>query len=188
MERRRLIVFGICGRRRRRGCRYRFCVQTIDYWLPVSVQRLVSVCHLNSHHPARRLGADTLAVLFIALTLFRAGGGAFRPPSGFSCAIAEHRNIERSYLVPFSRHSLRTFWHAKIPGQVRSGHQRRFVDPASERFAITPELKIFTDRFSLQVFIRVPPCTICISQNLYICDLRSGQICDLYIISLLGKY
>ena len=67
--------------------------------------------------------------------------------------------------------------------QVRSGHQRRFVDPTSEKFAITPELVFHGSIFSLQVFIRVPPYTICISQNLYICDLRLGQIHDLYITS-----
>ena len=37
---------------------------------------------------------------------------------------------------------------------------------------------------SLQVFITVPVCVICISQNLYICDLRSGQSRDHYITSL----
>ena len=42
------------------------------------------------------------------LTLFGAGGG-FWAPSGFSCAIAKRRKIESSYLVNFSRHSLRTF-------------------------------------------------------------------------------
>ena len=31
----------------------------------------------------------------------------------------------------------------------RSGHQRRFVDPISEKFAITPELEFFTDQFLL---------------------------------------
>ena len=73
-----------------------------------------------------------------------------------------------------------------MPGQVRSGHQRRFLDPTSEKFAITPELELFTYRFILfSFFIRVPTCTIGISQNLYICDLRSGQIRDLYITSLL---
>ena len=37
---------------------------------------------------------------------------------------------------------------------------------------------------SLRVFITVPVCVICISQTLYICDLRSGQSRDLYITSL----
>ena len=79
---------------------------------------LVSVCHLNSHHPARRLGTDTLAALFITFTY----SGPFRPPSSFSCAIAKHRKIESSYLLTFSRHSLRTFWLNKITGsgQVKS--------------------------------------------------------------------
>ena len=30
------------------------------------------------------------------------GGRPFRPPSGFSCAIAKRRKIESSYLVTFS--------------------------------------------------------------------------------------
>ena len=57
LERRRVVVFGLCGRRRQCGCRFHFCVRTIDYWLYQF--RLVSVCHLNTH-PAPRLDADTL--------------------------------------------------------------------------------------------------------------------------------
>ena len=73
----------------------------------------------------------------------------------------------------------------KLPGQVRLGHQRRFVDPTSEKFAIPPKVDFFRGSiFSLQVFIRVPPYTIFISQNLYICGLSSGQIRDLYITGL----
>ena len=43
-------------------------------------------------------------------------------------------------------------------GQVRSGHQSGFVDPTSEKFAITSELEVFTERFpfSEYVFITVP--------------------------------
>ena len=65
-------------------------------------------------------------------------------PSGFSCAFVKRRKIESSYLVTFSKHSLRTFWRKNLPGQVRSGHRRRFVDPTSEKFAVTPELEFFT--------------------------------------------
>ena len=36
----------------------------------------------------------------VPLTLFRVG--AFRPPSGFSCAIAKRRKTENLYLVTFS--------------------------------------------------------------------------------------
>ena len=71
----------------------------------------------------------------------------FGPPSGFSCATAKRRKTESSYLLTFSKHSLRTFWHKKSPGQVMSGHKRQFVDPTSEKFAILPELEFFTDRF-----------------------------------------
>ena len=35
----------------------------------------------------------------------------------------------------------------KLPGQVRSGHQWRFVNPTSEKFAIPPELELFMGRF-----------------------------------------
>ena len=31
---------------------------------------------------------------------------------------------------------------------------------------------------------KLPVCVICISQNLFTCDLRSGRSCDLYIIGL----
>ena len=44
------------------------------------------------------------------LTLFRArGGGAKRPPSGFSCAIAKCHKTFSSYLVTFPKYSLHTF-------------------------------------------------------------------------------
>ena len=39
----------------------------------------------------------------------------------------------------------------------------------------------------IQIFITVPLCVICLSQNLYICYLRSGQSRDLYITSLWKK-
>ena len=64
------------------------------------------------------------------------GGGGGLPPSGFSCVIAKRRKIESSYLVTFSKLSMRTFRQKKLLGQVRSGHQRRFVDPTSEKFVI----------------------------------------------------
>ena len=69
-------------------------------------------------------------------------------------------------------------------GQVRS--PEAVGDPTSKKFAIPPELRVFHESISssLQVFIRVLPCTIFSSQNLYICDLKSGQIRDLYITSL----
>ena len=84
-----------------------------------------------------------------SLTLFRAGGGGFKAPSGFSFAIAKRPKAESSYLVTFPNFSLRIFHKKKMPGQVRSGHQRRFVDPTSEKFAITPELEFLTEQFLL---------------------------------------
>ena len=63
-----------------------------------------------------------------------------------------------------------------MASQVRSGHQSGFVDPTSEKFTITSELEFFDGAISsLQVFITVPVCVICMSQNLFICDLKSGQ-------------
>ena len=53
------------------------------------------------------------------------GGGLFAPrPSGFSCAIAKRRKTESSYLVTFSKHSLRTFLQKSYwvkSGQVTRG-------------------------------------------------------------------
>ena len=72
----------------------------------------------------------------------------------------------------------------QLPDQVRSGHQRVFVDPTSEKIAITPEIVFHGTSSSLQVSIMVPVCAICIFHNVYICDLRSGQLRDLYIVSL----
>ena len=37
----------------------------------------------------------------------------------------------------------------KMLDQVRSGHQSGFVDPTSEKLAITSELELFTERFPL---------------------------------------
>ena len=69
--------------------------------------------------------------------------------------------------------------------QVRSGHQGGFADPTSEKFTITSELELFHGMISsLQIFITVPVCVICLSQNFYICDLLSGQSRDLDITTL----
>ena len=48
------------------------------------------------------------------------GGGGFRPPSGFSRAIAKRLEIGSSKFVTFKGHSLRTFCEILIQGQVRS--------------------------------------------------------------------
>ena len=83
--------------------------------------------------------------------------------------------------MTFSKHSLLTFW-GKRPGQVRSPeaicwpHLRKVCNPAKA-------IVLHGSISSLQVFIRVLPCTVCISHNLYICDLRSWQMHALYITS-----
>ena len=56
-------------------------------------------------------------------------------------------------------------------------HLRKVCNHVSARF-------IHGAISSLQVFIEAPVCVICISQKLYIFDLRSGQSRDLYITSL----
>ena len=89
-----------------------------------------------------------VVVLEVSLTPFRAGGGAKRPPSGFSRATPKRLEISSSYSVTFSKHSLCAVWQ-KMPGQVRSGHQNRLVGPTSE---ITPEVEFFTEQFHLLRF------------------------------------
>ena len=91
--------------------------------------------------------------LLKSTALNRIPGGGFKAPSGFSCAIAKRRKTESSYSVTFPKHScIAHILTKKMPGQVRSGHQRRIVDPTKEKFAITPELEFLTDRFLLLRF------------------------------------
>ena len=88
----------------------------------------------KKHIPSLAYAAITRYMRFNLLapiTLFRAGGGLTGPPSGFSCAIAKRRKIFSSYLVTLPNYSLRTSQKEKLPGQARSGHQSRFVDPTS---------------------------------------------------------
>ena len=65
------------------------------------------------------------------------------------------------------------------------------LTPPQKSLQLSLELEFFHGTISsLQVFITVPLCVIFKSQNLFICDLRSGQIResrDLYITSLYGK-
>ena len=75
------------------------------------------------------------------LTLFRAGGGAVRPHFRFFLCYGQTPQDIQFILGDFSNYSLRTFQQKKkLPGQVRSGHQSRFVDSTSEKFLITSNL------------------------------------------------
>ena len=64
----------------------------------------------------------------------RGGGDAL---AGFSRAIPKQLEISSSYLVTFLN-IICTYSGKKMPGQVRPGHQSGFVEPTSEKFAITP--------------------------------------------------
>ena len=94
--------------------------------------------------------------------------------------------MESSYLVTFFKHSLRTFRQKNDrirSGQVTGGSllkppQKSLQSRQSQSFA---RIDFFSSGFHKGTTM---PCTICISQNLYICELRSGQIHDLYITSL----
>ena len=97
--------------------------------------------------------------------------------------MAKRRKIFSSYLVTFPNYSLRTF-QKKMPGQVRSGHQSGFVDLTSEKQSRQSQFFFHGAISSVQVFITVPVCVICTSQNLFICDMRSGQSRDLCIRGL----
>ena len=84
--------------------------------------------------------------------------------------MAKRRKIFSSYLVTFPNYSLRTF---RKKCRVRSGQiTKAGLLTTSQKFSITSELAFFTERFPLQVFITVPVCIICLSQNLYISDFR----------------
>ena len=81
------------------------------------------------------------------LTLFLAGGGHKRPPSVFSRAIAKRRKIETWNSGDFSYTFIAHILVKKK--NAGSGHQRRFLDPTSKMFAITPQLEILMIQFLL---------------------------------------
>ena len=64
---------------------------------------------------------------------FSGGGAAFKTP--FQVFLVPWPSAVRysAYLVTFPNYSLCTFQEEKMSGQIRSGHQSEFVDPASER-------------------------------------------------------
>ena len=82
----------------------------------------------------------------------------------------------------------------QFPLKVRRGDVTRFgsdlavfsCDSASAHVTV---IKFFFYRAisSLQVFITVPVCVICIFQDLYICDLRSGRQSRDHILQAYGK-
>ena len=123
----------------------------------------------------------------ILLQCFDPIPGGEGPPPDFSLAIPKQLEISSSYVVCLFLNIHCAHSGKKMPGQIGSGPQIGFVDTTSEKFAITPEVDFFFFHgaiSSLPLFIRMPVCAICISQNLYICDLRSCQIRDTYITSL----
>ena len=97
-----------------------------------------------------------------------AGGGPLRPPFRlFLCLGQTPQNIQL-ILGDFSLLFTAHISEKKLPGQVRSGHQSEFVDLTSEKFAIIVRARVFHGAISsLQVFITVTVCVICISQTLY---------------------
>ena len=87
------------------------------------------------YHPAGR-----------GLTLFRAG--TFKAPvQVFLAPLPNAARLKAQGL--FLNIHCAHFDKEKLPGQVRSGHQRRFVHPTSEKFANTPVLEFLTDKFLL---------------------------------------
>ena len=113
------------------------------------------------------------------------GGGPKRPPLRFflcHCQTPQDRKlILGDFFQTFIPHIF-----TKKNYRVRSGQVTRggLLTPP-QKGCNHARARVFHGSISsLQVFIRVPPYTICLSQNSYICDLRSGQIRDLYITRL----
>ena len=75
------------------------------------------------------------------------GAGPKRPPQVFLRAIPKRLEISSSYLVTFPKYSLPASGK-KVAG---SGHQSKFVDPTSEKFAVMPEVEFFMVQFHLFV-------------------------------------
>ena len=70
------------------------------------------------------------------------------------------------------------------PGQVRSGHQASSRDPTSEKVRSRAKATVFVQSTSnVLMCVRGLIPTTCISRIFRIGDLRSGQFCDLPIIS-----
>ena len=95
-----------------------------------------------------------------------------------------------SYLVIFSSYSLRTLkkYNKNNSNNAGSGQVRspeRVWQPQLSKVCKHVRARVFHGAISsLQIFITVPVCVICLSKNFYVCDLRSGQSRYLYITSL----
>ena len=88
--------------------------------------------------------------------------------------MAKRRKIFSSYLVTFPNYSLHTFQKNAGSGQVRS--PELVCRPHLRKVCNHVRAIVFHGAISsLLKLITVPVCTISISQNLHICDLRSGQ-------------
>ena len=122
-----------------------------------------------------------------SFTIFQfPGGGHFRPPPfRFSLSLPNDARY-CSYLVTFSNYSLRTL-KKNGSGQVRS--PERVCWPHLRISFQSRQSRVFHGATSsLQVCISGPVGVICICQNFYICESRSGHSRDVYITSLhVGK-
>ena len=110
------------------------------------------------------------ATFYLSGVSLSPGGGPYRPPSGFSCAIAKRHKIISSYLVTFPSFSLRTF---QKNGRVRSGQGTRagFLTPPQRLRKVCNHVRaslFHGATSSLQVFITIPVYAIYKSHNLYI--------------------
>ena len=84
--------------------------------------------------------------------------------------------------MTFPKYALRTFQQKKNAGSGQDRSPERVFLPHLTKVCKHVRARVFHRAISsLQVCITVPVCVICISQNLYICDLRTGQSRDLYI-------
>ena len=86
----------------------------------------------------------------ISLNPIPGGGGLLAPsPLRFFLCHCQTPEDRKLILADFFQTFIAHILTKKLPGQVRSGYQRWFVDPTSEKFAIPPELEFFTDKFPL---------------------------------------
>ena len=152
------------GHRRTEGC----CFHT--FWLCkvgwIEVRNAgwpACACHLRgSSLPAGQVSACSVNPI--------PGGGFPAPLRFFLC----HCQTPQDWQLILGDFFLIFIAQKNCQGQVRS--PVAVCLPHLRKFAI-PRARVFHGSISfLQVFIKTPLCPICISHNLYICDLRSGQI------------
>ena len=113
------------------------------------------------------------------------GGGPFAPPLRLflcHCQTPQDRKlILGDFFLTLIAHILTT----KNTGSGQVSSPEAVCWPHLRKVCNHARARVFHRSISsLQVFIRVPPCTKCISHSLYICDLKSGQTRDLYITTL----